>query len=110
MVLAALAGLPANMAIQKRYFAIRHRDFTRALMPSLAVTLACGTIAAVLDAVTPPDWPAFVRLLMLALLVCPAWVVAVALVRHPLADEFERAAGRMPSLARPLSFIMRLRR
>jgi O-antigen/teichoic acid export membrane protein len=110
MVLAALAGLPANMAIQKRYFAIHHRDFTRALMPSLAVTLACGTIAAVLDAVTPPDWPAFVRLLMLALLVCPAWVVAVALVRHPLADEFERAAGRMPSLARPLSFIMRMRR
>ncbi len=110
MVLAALVALPANMAIQKRMFAMGHLEFARALMPSLAVTLACAALAAALNGVTPPDWPAFVRLLILALLACPAWVVMVVLVRHPLADELERAGARVPSLARALSFIMRLRR
>ncbi len=110
LVWAATATLPANLVIQSRFFGIHHREFMRALAPGMAATLACVAIAALLDFLTPPEWPALVRILVMAVLVCPAWVLAVTLLRHPFVAEFERTAGRLPALKRPLAFIMRLRR
>ena len=109
LVLASVLTVPANLAIQAKYFALHHRDFARALWPSLAVTLICGAVMGAVHAATPIAWPALARLSVLAVVICPVWFVAVVLVRHPLVGELQRLGARVPVLAQALGLIMRQR-
>ena len=110
LLLAGVVSTPALLLIQERYFAMGLRPFLAALLPSCVVTMVCGGAAWALHAATPTGWPVFVKLLALAFVLAATWLMAVALVRHPVLAELERVGKRFPPLAGALRLIMSLQR
>lgn len=75
----------------------------RALIPSMAVTITTCIAPAVVA-----FWPGLVQQHMIPALCgavaagCAGWLVGARIVRHPLLDEFRRAASRFPRCNRIL--------
>ena len=109
LVLAQVLLIPVNLIIQKIYLDTWLKPFVNALLPSLAVTLVCGSTGWIVHAVTPAVWPDVFRLLVLAFALGPLWLVAVVLARHPFVTELERIGERFTPLAIMMRLISRLR-
>ncbi|WP_313030301.1 oligosaccharide flippase family protein [Massilia alkalitolerans] len=88
--LATLATAPLMLWMQRRHVGLEAGPFLRALGPSAGVTIICAAGGWLCQALLPPSWPAWARLLMMAPVLFLLWYGALRIVGHGLLEEVHR--------------------
>lgn len=96
-MLGDLLALPIILSAWKNHFKVGLRDLSRAIRPSLRLTLIYLPIALV-SSVASAKWPELMRLMFVCIVSLASWIVLVLITKHPLSHEVSIVLHKLRTL------------